>query len=608
MSETTRPRDKRRRLLARWTWISIGATVLVTIVVVMLARPTIEVVPAAGSSVEGLTSVLARSIDPATVNIRFEDMTTRAGLEFKHLPVARASLLPEDMGSGVACGDYDGDGFTDVYLVNFAGNTLPEAPLDTEQGRCRLYRNIAGERFEDVTDTAGVGLVTYGMGAAWGDFDNDGDLDLYVTAFGPNVLYRNQGDGTFVDVTSASRTADERFSAGASWADVDRDGHLDLYVCNYVDFTYRDEDHKGRERQYSTEQPYTLNPSSYPPQANALFRNRGDGTFEEISEKSGVADPRGRSLSASWVDLNNDGWVDLYVANDVSNNAVLVNRSAQGTVAFEDVGAASLAADYRGAMGIAVGDFDQDHDQDLMITHWIAQENALYRNMTHDADVGNEPSGWLWFMDHAENVGLGQVSLDMVGWATGFCDFDNDGRPDLWILNGSTIEQPRDHTQLKKQPSFLFWNQGAEGFVDVAAHASDVLARRTVRRGGAHIDVDGDGRVDLIMVDHGGAATFLRNISPNPGHWLRVLLTQEGGNTSALGARVYLTVAGQTQMMESGASSSYLSQDEPYLHFGLGAAEVVDSLRIVWPDGFEETRTDLPADQIVRITHVAAYD
>ncbi|MCH7526645.1 MAG: CRTAC1 family protein [Planctomycetes bacterium] len=584
-----------------------AATIILALLVIALSRQDVEMVPAAGANVQGLTSVLKQSIAAKEVPLRFEDVTQTMGLDFVHMPVTRASLLPEDMGSGVACGDYDGDGFPDIYFVNFAGNVILGAPLDRIAGRSRLYRNVGSTRFEDVTDTSGVGFVGYGMGAAWGDYDNDGDLDLYVTAFGPNALYENLGDGTFIDVTEASGVQDTRFSAGASWADFDRDGDLDLYVTNYVDFVYREEDRLAVERQYATEQPYTLNPSSYPPLPNTLFRNNGDGTFADVANAVGVANPSGRSLSASWVDLDNDGWVDLYVANDVSNNAVYLNRCSGGRLHFEDAGATSLAADYRGAMGIAVADFDDDLDQDLSVTHWIAQENALYRNMTKDALMGDAPNGRLWFMDDADGVGLGQVSLDMVGWATGFCDFDNDGLLDLWIVNGSTIEVADDYTKLQAQSSFLFWNHGDRCFVSVGEHAAPILASRAVRRGGAHLDFDRDGLVDLVVTEHGGRATLLKNTSKPRGHWLRVRLAQTGGNSSALGARVYVTAAGRTQMQELGASSSYLSQDEQVLHFGLGAEMMVDYLRIVWPDGTEEVRTEVGAGQELSLVHAGKY-
>ncbi len=600
-------KDKRRRLLARWGWVSAACTAVVAALVIVFSRPRVEAVPAAGANLAGLTSVLKQTISADEVPLRFEDATASMGLDFHHMPFERASLLPEDMGSGVACGDYDGDGFIDLYFVNFAGNAVEGATLDADAGRSRLYRNVDGVKFEDVTESAGVGFVGHGMGAAWGDYDNDGDLDIYVTAFGPNVLYENQGDGSFVDVTRKSETGDSRFSAGCSWADVDRDGDLDLYVASYVDFVSRPEDRNIVQRQYATEQPFTLNPSSYEPQPNSLFLNNGDGTFKDVAADAGVANPSGRSLSASWVDLNNDGWVDLYVANDVSNNGVYLNRCAGGSVKFEDVGPPSLAADYRGAMGIAVGDFDGDLDQDLLITHWIAQENALYRNMIFDELIGPSEDGRLYFMDEADSVGLGQVSLDMVGWATGFADFDNDGRQDLWMINGSTVEKAEDHANLKEQRSCLYWNRGDRGFVDVAFHAARWLATPGVRRGGARADFDRDGRVDLVVVEHGGPALILRNVSQTSNHWLRVTLTQTGGNTSALGARVYVTVDETTQMLEVGASSSYLSQDERTAHFGLGQALRAGRVRVVWPDGVEEVLDGVEADQELRLTHESRY-
>ncbi|MCH8969905.1 MAG: VCBS repeat-containing protein [Planctomycetes bacterium] len=481
--------NKRHRLLFRWSLVS-GVILIATIAWALANRKPGEETVLPGEQVVGLTSVLTRDASGEAPPFRFRDVTAEAGIAFRHFPATRASLLPEDMGSGVAVGDYDGDGYSDLYFVNIAGSVQPGAPQNAKLGKSRLYRNIGSPsadhgtraRFVDVTDEAGVGFVGCGMGAAWGDYDNDGDLDLYVTAFGENVLYQNQGDGTFRDVTQQSGTSDARFSTGCAWADYDRDGDLDLYVSNYVDFVFREADRSAMRRQYDTEQPYTLNPSAYAPQPNSLFRNRGDGTFEEVAAKAGVADPGGRSLSVSWGDWNNDGWPDLYVANDVSNNGVFRNNQ-DGT--FADVGASSLAADYRGAMGIAVADVDDDLDLDLLITHWIAQENALFRNMTLDDVLGPAENGRLWFMDHADEIGLGQSSLDMVGWATGFCDFDNDGLRDLWLVNGSTFETAENHRLLHAQLPFVFWNRGPEkGFVDVASRTDDAGGRfRRVWRG-----------------------------------------------------------------------------------------------------------------------------
>lgn len=595
--------DKRRRLLGRWAIVSVVILLAAVGWSIVFRDPgEQEVLP--GSAVDGLTSVLTTELSPDASPIRLQDVTTELGVSFRHFPTQRESLLPEDMGSGVAVGDFDADGWPDLFFVNFAGNVLQDAPFDKSRGRARLYRNVKGRRFEDVTQSSGIDFVGYGMGAAWGDYDNDSDLDLYITALGDNVLYQNQGDGTFVDVTARAGVADTRFSAGCSWGDYDRDGHIDLYVCNYVDFVFRESERGAVKVQYATEQPYTLNPSAYEPLPNALFRNMGDGTFQNVAEAAGVNDPSGRSLSASWVDLDNDGWVDLYVANDVSNNGVFRNR---GDGTFEDIGPPSLAADYRGAMGIAVSDFDHDLDQDLLVTHWIAQENALFRNMFTDAGVGASTDRRVWFMDDADLSGLGQVSLDRVGWATGFCDFDNDGLPDLWCNNGSTLEDTDNHRLLVPQTPFLFWNRGEAGFVDVAAQASPGLGKRIVGRGGAHWDYNRDGLMDLVLVVHGGDAMVFKNVTSSTGHWLHVQLRQTAFNTFALGARVYLHTGDKTLMAEVGSSSSYLSQDDLSMHFGLGDVTSIETLRIVWPDGVEETHTNLGVDQILSFEHTPRY-
>ena len=597
--------DKRHRLLLRWS-IATAIIAGVSLAFSIINRTPGEEAVLPGEQVEGLTSVLSRERPDEQTPIRFENVTDRSGIALRHFPVTRMSLLPEDMGSGVAVGDFDNDGLLDLFFVNFAANAIPDSPTgkvglptDLDAGRSRLYRNIDGQRFEDVTSSSGLDYVGLGMGAAWGDYDSDGDLDLYITAYGPNRLFENNGDGTFRDVTDQAGVQDTRFSAGASWADYDRDGHIDLYVCNYVDFIYRDADRNAVKKQYATEQPYTLNPSAYRPQPNALFRNRGDGTFENVAEAVGVDDPNGRSLAVSWVDYDSDGWVDMYVANDISNNGVFRNL---GDGTFEDIGPQSLAADYRGAMGIAVADFDDDLDPDLFITHWIAQENSLFRNMTLDALVGQSKDGRIWFMDQADQYGLGQSSLDMVGWATGFCDFDNDGRRDLWLVNGSTLETTTDHSRLDAQPSFILWSHGEEGFFDVTPQASPDLANPFVGRGGALGDFDRDGLVDLVVVVHGGSPMILRNVSKPTGHWLRVRLTQAEGNTQALGARVYVTTANQTQMAQVGTGGTYLSQDELTLHFGLGDADSVSELRIVWPDGKEETHAAITVDRELTFT------
>lgn len=608
--------NRRVQLLVRWTMVC-GVITVATIAWTVATRFGGDAAVLPGERVEGLTSILDRDLGGRTAPVRFRDVTSAMGLDFRHFPAHRASLLPEDMGSGVACADYDDDGYPDLYFVNFAGSIVDGDRGGSRAGavgRSRLFRNVEGTKFEDVTDRAGVGFAGYGMGAAWGDYDNDGDLDLYVTAFGSNVLYRNQGDGTFVDVTEQSGVADERFSAGSAWGDYDRDGDLDLYVTNYVAFVYRAGDRAAVGQQYATEQPYTLNPSSYRPQPNSLFRNNGDGTFQEVAAEAGVADPQGRGLSAVWVDFDNDGYPDLYVANDVSNNGVFRNL---GDGTFEDVGAPSLAADYRGAMGLGVSDFDDDLDLDLLVTHWLAQENALFRNMTTEAAAQGETSGRLWFMDDADIHGFGQVSLDAVGWATGFADFDNDAHVDAWIINGSTLERDdgAGGRRLEAQQPFLFWNTGENGFVDIAGDSlcagPDCLFNQPiVGRGGAAFDMDLDGLVDLAVNVNGGLGRLLHNESKTSGRWLRVHLRQTGGNTFAIGARCFVTIGDRTRVQAVTGGGSYLSQDESgngVLHFGVGDAARIDNLRVVWPDGQEEVLRDVETNQSIRLTHQASY-
>ena len=558
--------------------------------------------PDADGTIGGLTSALDRQIASEMVRFSFEDVSQETGIRFQHFPATRHSLLPEDMGSGMAWGDYDGDGDPDLFLVNFRSAIVDSPESHSESGHCALYRNEGDGRFVDVSQSAGIDLAIFGMAAAWGDYDNDDDLDLYITAYGPNILLRNDGNGSFTDVTESAGVGDDAFSAGCTWGDFDRDGYIDLYVCNYVSFVQREQD-KNRETQVRGEiNPYTINPSSYMPVANRLYRNKGDGTFTDVAEQVGVANTDGRSLGAIWFDFDNDQWIDLYVANDVSANGVYHNENGK----FADIGAVSLAADYRGAMGLAITDYDSDGDSDLLVTHWIAQENAFFENNLAEfsKQLASTESGPLfYFTDRSDAVGLGQISLNMVGWATGFADFDNDGYSDLWVVNGNTLQTASDPTQLVTQRPHVFRQQPQQGFFEIGAQACPTLGEPIVGRGGAHADFDGDGRVDLAIMVHGGQPIVLRNTSSNTGHWLAVRLRQQGGNTRALGASVKVRIGEREQSMQVGADGSYLSQSPIDLHFGLGASQQADELTIVWPDGSRDRYENVAGDQTLQYTH-----
>lgn len=594
--------NKRQKLILHWSlYFILGVSVLIA----LASLTEFNKDPAAlndDGTIGGLTSVLDREVDDKMKKFSFLDVSKSVGINFKHFPTSRQSLLPEDMGSGLAWGDYDNDGLVDLFLVNFKGNINTDK--STETGKHALYRNLGNGRFENVTEKMALSKASFGMAAAWGDFDNDDDLDLYISNYGKNTLYRNDGNTGFVDVSEMAKVDDGGFGAGVSWGDYNRDGLIDLYLCNYVEFTNSNDQQGVMQQQYATEIPYTINPSSYDAASNRLYKNNGDGTFSEVAELTGVDNKDGRSLVAAWFDFDNDGYQDLYIANDISSNGVYHN---QGDGTFKDIGASSLAADYRGAMGLAVGDYDNDDDLDLFVTHWLAQENALFRNNVSLNWKNENGDKKIFFVDEGEIMGLGQISLKTVGWSTAFTDFDNDGMLDLWVVNGSTLQLEQDNTKMQGQQLHLFRQQKEEGFYEISQYAGAGLDTPFVGRGGASADYNNDGKMDLAIGRHGDSILLLENTVNSENNWIKLKLRQSNKNTRALGARIKIKTGKTWQTSEIGSQGLYLSQNNTDVHFGLGNSHKIDEIIIIWPDAEIQKLINIPINQIIEVSHNPKY-
>jgi hypothetical protein len=524
---------------------------------------------------------------------RFTDVTRSAGLSsFRQFLGSRTSQLPEDMGSGLAWGDFDNDGYEDLFVVSGGGPlNLPDSQLAPSL----LYRNLGNGSFEPVRDFSETRIR--GMGAAWGDYNNDGWLDLVVTGYDTILLFRND-HGRFV--RDRQFPSPKGFWAGAAWGDYNRDGFPDLYICGYVKYVPGKGDGGAGSRQFGKEVPFTLNPASYEPERNLLFRNNRDGTFTEVARPLGVDNPEGRSLSALWHDFDGDGWLDLYVANDISENKLYLNRGGR----FIDAGRSAWVEEYRGSMGLAAGDFDKDGDDDLFISHWVAQQYALYQSLfSEQTQAGRRPE--LHFTDVAEMRGIGQPSMQSIGWGVSFVDFDSDGWQDLVVANGSTFEQKDAQSRrLAPMPSFLFWNSRGEYFHDLAPWNRS-LAQPHVSRGLAVADFDNDGAMDIAIVDHGEGIRLLRNDVPH-GNWAEFRLHSRVPGSRAPagfgdGATVIAWVGG-IPLRRAVGSASYLSQDSRRVHIGLGGAAKIDRLEVHWLNGASETWMDLAANRIWDIT------
>ena len=523
---------------------------------------------------------------------RFVDVTASSGIDFRHVHGGTGKkYFVETMGSGVAFLDYNNDGWLDVFAVN--GGTLPG--YAGPPPRNRLYRNAGGGVFSDVTRFAGVGETAYGMGVCAGDFDNDGYDDLYVTCYGPNSLFRNHGDGTFRDVAApAGVSGDAVWSVGCSFLDVDSDGLLDLYVANYVDYAIDSPERRlrpyaSRSASPSDGERFYPHPDNFKGAADRLYRNNGNGTFTDVTERAGVLNPGGKGMGMACADVDGDGTPDIFVANDMTPNFLYLNR---GDGRFVDRGLLSGlgysgSGDLQSSMGADFGDFNRDGRLDLAVTNFRLEGAGLYRN---------EGAGL--FTDISSISGIRPPTIPHVGWGIGFLDYDNDGWPDLLMVHGHVLDNAHRVGSVYKQPAILFRNTGDGRFVDVTRDVEDGLSTPQPGRGAAFGDYDNDGDVDVFVLSVNGAGRLLRNDAGNGSRWLKVKLVGAApehsvgstgaprlSNRNGIGARVTVWAGGRPQVGEVRSGSSYLSQNDFRLHFGLGRAPTVDSLKVRWPGG-----------------------
>jgi hypothetical protein len=527
----------------------------------------------------------------AATSVTFTDVTATAGLRFTHNSGAfGAKYLPETFGAGGLWLDVDADGWQDLVLVN--GTSWPER--DDDATHATLYLNDGDGTFTDITRDSGLDVPLYGLGGAAADFDNDGHVDLYLTALGPNRLFKGAGDGTFVDVTTAAQVGDPGFSTSALWFDYDEDGHLDLFVGNYVEWS-PDTDLfcslVGDTKSYCT-------PESYQGQSPTLYRNRGDQTFEDVTTAAGLRTPSAKTLGVTMLDFDADGWMDLFVANDTQPDQLHRNK---GDGTFEDIGvlagvAFSDAGVARAGMGVDAIDYDRSGRPDLVIGHFSTEMMALYHN---------EGNGL--FIDEAPRSAIGRATLLSLTFGCFFFDVDLDGWPDIFAANGHVaddVERVQRRVTYAQRPQ-LFQNLGEGRFDEVVAPDGSALATPLVGRGAAYADIDNDGDLDVLLTANGGPARLLRNEGGNANRLLRIKTVGTTSNRDGIGARVEVTASGAMRWQVVKTGSSYLSQSELPLTFGLGSDTAASAVRVIWPSGEVDAIGAVDADQVITITEGA---
>jgi hypothetical protein len=542
-----------------------------------------SLLPVAGILVTG---ALVASVSTPVTAIRFTDVTALSGIKFVHnAGKTGKKYLPETMGSGVAFLDADGDGWQDILFVN-SKDWTPRGRRST----AALYRNNHNGTFTDVTRGSGLDIELFGMGAAVADYDNDGRPDIYITALDGDHLFHNEGNFKFRDVTASSGIRNANFGTSAAWVDYDRDGKVDLFVANYVQWTQKGDlwcSLDGATKSYCT-------PESYKGTGSKLFHNLGNGKFEDVSQKAGIGDSTSKSLGVAVLDYNGDGWPDLFVTNDTQPNK-LYRNNRNGTFTEEAVSAGVAYGEdgvARGAMGVDAADYDRSGRPHLLVGNFSNQMLGLYHN-----------EGTSLFVDEAPRSTVGRASLLSLAFGVFFFDYDLDGYPDIFAANGH-IDEEIGRVQPKiqfKQPPLLFHNLGKGKFEDVSKAMSPEFARPIVARGAAYADIDHDGDLDLVISTNGGPGHLFRNDGGNKNSWIHLNLVGSRSNRSAIGAVVRIQSEGgkQWQMVHSG--SSYCSQSELGLTFGLGNDSKVNTIDVEWPSGQKQHLADVAARQYLNI-------